>query len=157
MADGTAMGGSSMSGAQPSGTASMICGPEIREAVAHTVGIDRAPRGRRSWADPRFRCRYLLTAGELRLSVEDLDAAAAGRDYFDRLRARVPDATGIGGLQNLGFPSFESTHGDVVFLKDHKTLWVDASRLDPARLPDGMSRQDVAYGVAAAVIACWTE
>jgi hypothetical protein len=45
----------------------------------------------------------------------------------------------------------------VVFLKDHKTLWVDATRVAASDLPEGTNRQDAAYGVAAAVIACWTE
>jgi hypothetical protein len=141
----------------PSETASMICGAEIQEAVAHTLGIGHAPRGLHTWADRLYRCRYLVGAGELRLSVKDLDAAAPGRAYFHRLRGHVPAPEDLVGVESLGFPSFESIHGDVVFLKDHKTLWVDASRLDPARLPSGLSRRDVAYGVAAAVIACWTE
>ena len=135
----------------------MICGPEIRQAVAHTIGVARTPRGLHTWAQRRYRCNYLVGAGELRLSVKDLDAAGPGRAYFDHLRTQVPGATNLGGLENLGFPSFASTQGEVVFLKDHKTLWVDASRLDPASLPSGMSREDVAYGVAAAVVACWTE
>ena len=44
----------------------------------------------------------------------------------------------------------------MVFRKDHKTLWVDAGRLSRGGLPTGMSRTDVAYGVAAAVVACWS-
>jgi hypothetical protein len=134
----------------------MICGPEIREAVAHTLEIDSAPRGLPIWAAPRYRCTYGLAAGDLRLSVEDLDSPGPGRTYFDQLRAGVPGAHALDGLQSFGFPSFESASG-VAFLKDDKTLWVDASRLDRSRLPDGMSRLDVAYGVGASVIACWTE
>jgi hypothetical protein len=60
-------------------------------------------------------------------------------------------------MAGFGFPSFETPRGDVVFLKDHKTLWVDATRLARSDLPDGATRAHVAYGVAAAVIACWTE
>lgn len=143
--------------AAPSETASMICGEEIREAVAHTLTVDEVPAGVHSWRDRLYRCSYHLGAGELRLSVKDLDADAPGRAYFQGLRARLPGATTIKGLPNFGFPAFETRHGDVVFIKDDKTLWVDASRLSPTRLPAGMSPEDVAYGVAAAVIGCWTE
>lgn len=155
-------GGASMAGdvevaAAPSETASMICGEEIREAVAHTLTVAEVPAGVHSWRDRLYRCDYHLGAGELRLSVKDLDADAPGTAYFQGLRTRLPGATTIKGLANFGFPAFETHHGDVVFIKDHKTLWVDASRLRAARLPAGMSREDVAYGVAAAVIGCWTE
>ncbi|WP_157417496.1 hypothetical protein [Nocardioides sp. Iso805N] len=159
---GQPSGGASMAGdvevaAAPSETASMICGEEIREAVAHTLTVPEVPAGTHTWRDRLYRCGYRLGAGELRLSVKDLDTAAPGKAYFQGLRARLPGATVIKGLSNFGFPAFETHHGDVVFIKDHKTLWVDASRLSPARLPDGMAREDVAYGVAAAVIGCWTE
>ena len=76
--------------------------------------------------------------------------------YFDRLRSRLPHTKAIRGLASFGFASFQTPRGDVVFLKDHKTLWVDATRLAPTDLPAGTSRAHVAYGVAA-VIACWTE
>lgn len=156
-ASGDAMSGDRASGSAPSETASMICGAEIRGVVAHTLTLQHAPRGLPSWSHRLYRCSYLLGAGELRLSVKDLDTAAPGRAYFDALKRRIPGATPVAGLGNFGFPAFQSAQGDMVFLKDHKTLWVDASRLDGSHLPSGMSRQDVAYGVAAAVIACWTE
>jgi hypothetical protein len=60
-------------------------------------------------------------------------------------------------MASFGFPAFETPRGDVGFIKDDKTLWVDATRLSGGDLPTGQTRQDVAYGVAAAVIGCWTE
>jgi hypothetical protein len=60
-------------------------------------------------------------------------------------------------MASFGFPAFETPRGDVGFIKDDKTLWVDATRLRATDLPKGRTRQDVAYGVAAAVIGCWTE
>jgi hypothetical protein len=175
MADGTVMSGSSMSGmkdthgahgmagdagraAAPTETASMICSDDdVRDAVRRNLGLDRAPVGLHAWAHRLYSCTYQLAGGDLRLSVKDLDAAGPGRAYFDRLRSRLPHAEAIQGLANFGFTSFQTPRGDVVFLKDHKTLWVDATRLAPTDLPAGTSRADVAYGVAAAVIACWTE
>ncbi len=93
----------------------------------------------------------------LRLSVEDLDQAAPGRAAFDRLRSRLGGGRRITGVASFGFPAFETNGGNVVFLKDHKTLWVDASGVPRAALPPGISRVGAAYGVASAVIACWTE
>ncbi|MGI8523621.1 MAG: hypothetical protein ACR2K3_09990 [Nocardioides sp.] len=176
MPDGTVMSGSAMpdstmpgsamtgmnmdaSAHEPSETASMICGEEIRGAVGSTLEIGRAPVGLHSW-DPGtklFSCTYQLSGGDLRMSVHDAEGAAEGTAYYDHLRARLPGVKDIKGLENFGFPAFETPRGDVVFIKDHKTLWVDATRLARTGLPKGTSRTVVAYGVAAAVIACWTE
>lgn len=141
----------------PSASARMICGPEIRRAVARTLQRPQVPRGLHVWGDRIFACSYQLPGGTLRLSVKDLDSAAPGRAYFDHLRRSLPGSTTVKGVASYGFPAFETAQGDVVFLKDHKTLWVDAGRLTRADLPAGTSREDAAYGVAAAVIACWTE
>ncbi len=176
MSDGSTMSGSSMPGmtapaddamaahdaggsgsGRPSESASMICGSEIRDAVRRVFQLSRPPVGLHSWTHHTFRCTYPLTHGDLRMSVKDLDAAGPGRAYFDGLRGRLAGASPIVGLANFGFPAFETPQGDVVFLKDHKTLWVDATRVAAADLPQGTDRQDAAYGVAAAVIACWTE
>jgi hypothetical protein len=175
---GTQMSGTQMSGTQMSGmsisgmdmssgpdaataptqAASMICGDEIRTAVQHTLELSRAPERVRSWANRLYRCTYRLAGrGELRLSVKDLDSAGPGRAYFDWLRASTAGATTITGLAGFGFPAFESPAGDVVFLKDHRALRVDASGLTSADLPSGITREVAAYGVAASVIACWTE
>lgn len=171
MRDHTAMGGSGMSEmshsgslaagrgnhASPSATASMICGEEIRLAVGRSLDLPTAPQGARSWHHRVFGCTYHLAPGDLRLSVKDLTSPQPGRAYFDHLRARLAGASAIRGLANFGLPAFETPRGDVVFVKDHKTLWVDASRLEPSALPAATTRQDVAYAVAAAVVGCWTE
>lgn len=174
MADGTVMSGSSMSGsgpaeapvpkagatgrgAAPSDAASMICSGEVRDAVRRELDLDRAPVGLHAWSHRLYSCTYQLAGGDLRLSVKDLDSDAPGRAYFARLRSDLPRADQIRGLASFGFPSFQTSRGDVVFLKDHKTLWVDATRLAASDLPAGTSRADIAYGIAAAVIACWTE
>lgn len=155
MSDGMVMDGARQGG--PSETASMICGDEIRGAVRRNLALADDPVGVHSWSHRLFRCTYRLAGGDLRLSVKDLDAAGPGRAYFDSLRHRLPGATTIKGLANFGFPAFETPRGDVVFIKDHKTLWVDATHLGARSLPQGSSRADIAYGVASAVIGCWTE
>ncbi|WP_151083641.1 hypothetical protein [Nocardioides cynanchi] len=158
MADGSTMSGSSMAGmSKPSEAASMICSSEIRDAVRRVFQLSEAPTGRPSWSHQVFGCTYPVAHGELRMSVKDLDVAGPGRAYFDDLRTSLAGASAIKGVAAFGFPAFETPQGDVVFLKDHKTLRVDATRVAAADLPQGTNRQDAAYGVAAAVIACWTE
>ena len=107
----------------------MICGTEIRDAVGRNLDLHPAPAGLHSWSHRLFSCTYQLAGGELRLSVKDLDAAGPGRASFDRLRTRMPGVRDIQGMASFGFPAFQTPRGDVVFIKDHKTLWVDASRL----------------------------
>ena len=143
---------------KPSQSASMVCGEEIQAAVVRTFALHSTPVHSSAWSDHLFRCSYRLpVGGTLQLSVKDLDAEPAGRAYFDHLRAALPSPRTIKGIAAFGFPAFQTRHGDVVFVKDHKTLWVDASRLPAADLPPGFTRTGVAYGVASAVIACWTE
>ena len=155
------MNGMDMSAARgPSQTATMVCGREIRGAVRRTLGLAALPpRPSSSWSGSQrlFDCTYRVRHGTLRLSVKDATDPAAGRAFYDRLRSRLPGARALEGMQSFGLHAFQATDGHVVFLKDGKTLQVDASGLSGAALPAGFSRVDVAYGVAAAVVACWSE
>lgn len=169
MPDGTVMKDSEMGstatmpsrqaphGPHPSSAARMICSPEIAEAVKKNLALATTPHGLDSWSHQLYRCDYHVGPAFLRLSVKDLSHAAAGRAWYDRLRRQLSPGTRITGMENFGFPAFETPTGDVVFLKDHKTLWVDASHLSERDLPQGFTATDVAYGVAAAVVACWME
>lgn len=151
------MKGMDMSSGPPSDAAAMICNDETAAAVQRTFALTSRPAGLHSFSDQLFTCSYQLTGGELRLSVKDVDTEAPGRAYYDKLKADLAPVKPIRGMAAFGFPAFQSTHGDVVFIKDHKTLWVDASRVRESDLPHGSTRTEAAYGVAAAVIACWTE
>jgi hypothetical protein len=143
----------------PSAAARMICSEEIAAAVKRTFALPRRPAATRSWSanDLTFACTYRLPGGALRMTVQDDPDEMAGRASFDRLRAGLTGAAKLRGVQSLGFPAFETRSGNVVFLKDGKTLRVDASDLSPSGLPTGFTRPQAAYGVAAAVIGCWTE
>lgn len=166
MPDGTVMKDSEMSGMDmesqdggqaPSSAAKMICSDETAAAVQRNFALRALPRSTSSWTDRTYRCRYQLPGGALDLTVKDLTQAGPGRTWFNQLRDRLPGARAIGGMQSFGFPAFETARGDVGFLKDHKTLWVDASGVPGSDLPPGFTRTATAYGVAAAVVACWTE
>ena len=145
-------------GGKPSQTASMVCGKEIQAAVVRTFSLRATPAHSSTWSNQLFRCTYQLPSGaSLRLSVKDLNSEPAGRTYFDHLRSSLPAPRQIKGIAAFGFPAFETRRGDVAFIKDQKTLWVDASQVRASDLPPGFTRTGVAYGVASAVIACWTE
>lgn len=165
MPDGTVMRSSQMapmsgmtdSGPGPSASARMICSDEVAGAVQRNVAVSATPPHHASWADTTYTCTYVLSGGTLELSVKDLTSATTGRMWFEDLRERLTRPATIRGMANLGFPAFETPSGDVVFLKDGKTLWVDATDVPQSLVPPGSSRTGVAYGVAAAVIACWKE
>jgi hypothetical protein len=141
----------------PSAPAQMICGSEIRQAVKLMFGLLQMPSATHTWSNQIFTCNYALRGGALVLSVEDSSDLKAGDAYFARLRARLPGAQLIDGPENFGFPALQTADGNVAFLKDGKTLRVDASGLPDASLPLGASHQATAYAIAAAVVGCWTE
>ena len=160
--DGQGMDGMDMgvkAGGGPTDTAAMVCGDEIREAVQRTFVLSRAPRPTSHWTRSTrlFVCDYTLSGQRFEVSVQDATDERAGRVFFQRLRSDLPGATRIRGLENFGFPAFSTEAGDVAFLKDGKTLHVDATRLTGRALPPAYSREDAAYSIASAVIGCWTE
>jgi hypothetical protein len=144
----------------PSETARMVCEEdEIRDAVKRAFQMPDEPTSSHTWRSSGrvYACRWSVPQGTLRMTVQDATDPKAGRAYFDRLRGSLDGARPIRGMDNFGFPAFETAAGDVVFIKDGKTLHVDATRLPDASLPADFSRSEVAYSVASAVIACWTE
>ena len=148
--------GSSRS-AGPSAPAKMICGDEIRSAIQVTLGLPDTPRPTSTWADQIFTCSYPVGGGTLALSVQDSPDTTSGGAYFAELQSRLPDAQALPEAAGMGLPSFATPDGNVAFLKDGKTLRVDASGLPATSLPTGSSSGEVAYAVAAAVVGCWTE
>jgi hypothetical protein len=142
---------------RPSAAAAMICSPETASAVRRTFELGALPQQEQMWMPPVLGCTWALPHGSLDLAVDDATNPARGRHRFEQLRAAVPGAHELRGMASFGFPAFESPSGMVVFLKDGKVLSVDARRVPRRDLPQGFSREDVAYGVASAVIACWSE
>jgi hypothetical protein len=144
---------------RPSTSAREICNGEIRAAVGRNLDVSHPARGRGSWNRKQllYTCVYPLERGRLTLTVKDLDRSGPGDAYYERLMRSLPGATPIRGVLNFGFSAFETPEGHVAFLKDDKTLLVDATGLTARDLPQQTSRQEIAYGVASSVIGCWTE
>lgn len=161
MNDADMTGGDAQSGAgatpSPSSSAAMICTAETHEAVQHNLGLPSPPSSTDHWAGGTYTCTYHLSGGDLVASVQDATSAAAGQRYFDAVRARTPGLHKIDGLQNFGLPGYEDAHGIVLFIKDGKTLEIDATQLPASVGTYHQSPGDVAYGLAASVLACWSE
>lgn len=154
---GMAMGASDPSGKRPSSAALMVCSHETGSAVRRTFNLGDVPARRRMWMPPVFGCAWQLPHGTLQVAVDDANDPERGRQRFEQMRASIPNARELGGMESFGFPALQSRSGMVVFLKDGKVLSVDARHVARRDLPARFSREDVAYAVASAVIACWAE
>lgn len=142
--------GTATPGAEPSDSATMVCGPEIRTSIATALSLPHDPTPTSTWVDHLFTCTYTLPEGSLVLSVKELpDAAAAGR-FYTQTRGQ------LGAGQSLGSAGFQSNDGVVLTVKDNKVLEVDARKLPVTVGPDGVARNDFAYQVSTNVLGCWT-
>lgn len=140
----------------PSKSAQMICGSETRTNVATLMGLTVSPPAQTKWADHIYTCTFKLAVGPLMISVKESPDVQRARIYFDALRVRLGNTKPLTGMANLGFPAYETTTGTVVFLKDNKTLEVNASALPAPVGPEGSSPADFAYTIATDILACWT-
>lgn len=148
--------GAATGAAAPSASAAMICSAETHASLQRNLGLARSPHSTSRWGDGIYTCTYDLTGGDLVVSVQDAPDRSAGQHYFDAARARLPQLKPITGLQDLGLPGYADGSGHVLFLKDGKTLEVDAAGL-PAQVGRyGQTPDHVAYGLAASILACWS-
>lgn len=142
--------GAQTAGAEPSSSATMVCGAEIRTSIATALSLPQDPTPTSTWFDHLYTCTYTLPEGSLVLSVKELpDDASAGR-FYAQTRGQ------LGAGQTLGSAGFESNDGVVLTVKDNKVLEVDARMLPPTVGPDGVARNDFAYQVSTNVLGCWT-
>lgn len=142
----------------PSDAARMVCTGQVVDDITRIMGLDEDAEPASSWNRPTFTCTFELAAGPLVLSVHDATDLAAGREHFRTLRARQADAQAIKGVYSLGLPAYETADGTVAFVKDGKTLEVDATGLTGDLGAEGdMTRTEIAYAVATSVLTCWTE
>lgn len=160
MPDGTVMEGAEhgahdSSAVEPSEAARMICDGQVATAVASTFRLDGEITPTSTWDAPMYTCTYEIDGAPLVLSVHDTTDVAAGEEHYAELQ-RTLDADDIEGLLGLGLPSFSDDEGVVAFLRDGKTLVVDATALPNGFVGD-MTRNEAAYAIATAVLGCWVE
>lgn len=141
---------------EPSHAATMICGGQVSTAAAVIFDLDAEPEPTSSWDAPTFTCTYEVDGAPVVLTVHDTADAAAGLEHFDATQ-RGLGAEEIEGMLGLGLPSFSTGDGVVGFLRDGRTLTVDATAL-PEGFGDGTRTADgAAYALASAVLTCWVE
>ena len=164
MPDGTEMSGSEhdahapLDGDGPSEAAQMVCAGQVVTAIAKITGLADEPTPTPAWDEPVYSCTYDIDGSPLELSVHDATDVSDGEAHFAELREGLEGAEDIEGLLGLGLPSFSTADGIVSFLRDGKTLVVDATALPSGLGPDGSRTQDqVAYAVASAVLTCWVD
>ncbi len=165
MPDGTVMDGveheghgtSADSAVGPSEAARMVCAGEVPDAVAGMFELTGSIPLTSSWAAPLFTCTYDIEGTPLVLTVYDATDETDGARHFDELRAQYPQAQDIEGMASLGLPSFATGDGRVAFMRDGKTLFVDATALPTGVGADKtQTPAEAAYAVASAVLVCWT-
>lgn len=142
----------------PSAAARMICAGDVVEDVTRIMDAPTEVDPTPSWQAPTLTCRYQLEAGPLTLSVHDATDPATAMAHFQTAQIST-HATPIKGLYNLGLPAYQTKTGIVSFIKDNKTLQVDASALDGQRHNNANTKTptQIAYAIATSVLACWTE
>lgn len=140
----------------PSPAALMICGSEIRHNVATLLALPAAPRTSTTWVDNVYTCTYHLAQGPLVLSVHEPGNAPTARGYFVALRTRLGTTRPLRGAKGLGLPAYETTGGNVAFLKDDTTLQVNATRLPQYVERSHRTRADLAYTLATDIMGCWS-
>jgi hypothetical protein len=142
--------------AGPSESARMVCDSEIRGDVATALALSAQPTATPTWANHLYTCTYHLAPGPLVLSVKELPDVPAARVYFSELRKQLAPTQAVLGLASLGLPGYQTPSGTVIFLKDNKTLEVDATALPAQTGPNLVSRTDLAYQIATNILGCWT-
>lgn len=136
----------------------MVCEGQVVTSVADVLGLESELSPSSSWDKPMFTCTYDVDGKPLVLSVHDATDEADGQKHFDELQKSFENAEDIKGMAGLGMPSFSTGDGIVAFLRDGKTLMVDATALPNGLGPNGSKNQDdAAYAIASAVLVCWVE
>lgn len=162
MPDGSVMSGAehgahgAADAAAPSAAAEMVCSGEVRAAIVSLLQLERDVEPVTTWDAPSFTCGYDIDGAPLVLTVHDATDAAVGEEHFAQVQ-RSLGAADIEGMLGLGLPSFSTGDGIVGFLRDGKTLVVDATSLPGTLAGGSMTRDGAAYAVASAVLGCWVD
>jgi len=144
-----------VAGPNPSISAKMICADEAKKDVSVTaIGFDTIRPLEPKWASHVYSCDYVYSGGaKIALSVKEMSSVNETTAYFDALGKRLGRGVALPGL---GEVAFQTHDGSVVVRKDYRVLLVDVSHL-PARFGKPPApRSDIAAGVAAVIMGCWT-
>lgn len=144
-----------VAGPTPSESASMICGAEVKEEIAASVGVDAVAVTKPAWnvAQHVLTCDYEYTGGaKMNLAVKEMSSVAETTAYYDAQATRL----GKTKTFEIAQGSFRTTNGSLVVRKDYKVLVIDVSHLPAKFGTPPNDRAGVAVGIAAVIMACWT-
>lgn len=139
----------------PSDSARMVCSAEVHRDIATALGLPTEPSSTSTWAGHLYTCTYALAGGPFVIEVKELPSVAAAHSYFGQMRRDLPAAQPLLGLASLGLPGYQTPNGTVIFLKDDKTLSVDAAAMNGPIGSQRVSRTDFAYQIATDILGCW--
>ena len=134
----------------------MICDGQVVTAIGSILQLEGDVTPSSAWQSPMFTCTYDIDGAPLVLTVHDISDADEGQQHFDERQASL-GASDIEGMLGLGLPSFSTGDGVVAFLRDGKTLTVDATALPDGFAGDATTQDEAAYAIASAVLTCWVE
>jgi hypothetical protein len=139
----------------PSVSAAMICQPEATGEIAVALGAPTSKQPVGTWQaqDHMYSCRFDYPTGFMVLSVKEMSDVAATDAYFTAAQKSLASST---PLKVLGQTAFEGPDGSLYVRKDFKVLHVDVAGLPDHFGQQSITRADVAFRAAAAVMSCWT-
>ena len=140
----------------PSEAARMSCDGQVVTAIGSILQLEGDVTPSSAWQSPMFTCTYDIDGAPLVLTVHDISDADEGQQHFDERQASL-GASDIEGMLGLGLLSFSTGDGVVAFLRDGKTLTVDATALPDGFAGDATTQDEAAYAIASAVLTCWVE
>ena len=130
----------------------MICEPEARVEIASSLEVKETSVTKPTWRDHVYSCAYVYPQGRIVVSVKELVDAAHTTTYFDAILQRYGVTERLPGF---GQAAWLLRNNDVVVRKDYKVLFVDVQGV-PEQFTPKATRADVARGIAAVVMGCWT-
>jgi hypothetical protein len=138
------------SGGGPSTKARMVCEEDaVRSAVEYYTGEQLVAVPPPTWAGGLYTCPYVLPAGTLTFSVQEVADRAAAAAYTDGLKSQLGNV----GRIYLGEDGFATPRGSVVVSKDNLVLLIDTTNF--AVLPAPRSPLEIATNLATVIMACW--
>jgi hypothetical protein len=140
-------------GTNPSESAKMICAQEAVTDVAQGLGVNTTGVTTPTWVNHVYSCQYQYSNGVISLAVKELLNKKQTTRYFNSLAKTLGRAH---ERISLGQGAFITKNGSVVVRKDYKVLEVDISKLPAQFGTPPQKPTDVALGVAATIMGCWT-
>lgn len=140
----------------PSASARMVCSSEVRRDVATALALKAPPSATATWSNHLYTCTYHLVGGPLVFSVKESGSVPTAHTYVTALRHRLAPTQPLRGAVSLGLPAYQTSAGNVIFLKDDKTLQVNATAMPQHIGPHRESRSTFAYQMATDVLGCWS-